>query len=111
MDIGQGPRPLVALFPSAAFGRHCSYRGMSRRSRQWCMTVEDDPFRTRLAISPDMFLASEIRLIRIRDRGLLSWEPLGVFGANMFPPLNQRAAIRYGRRPGHRKGAFILDRE
>jgi len=42
---------------------------------------------------------------------LLSWEPLGVFGADMFRPFNQRAAIRYGRRPGHRKGACILDRE
>ena len=54
---------------------------------------------------------SEIRLVCSRDRGLLSWEPLGVFGANMFRPFNQRAAIRYRRRPGHRKSAFILDRE
>src|SRR5262249_35653554 len=57
------------------------------------------------------YVASEIRLVCSRDRGLLSWEPLGVFGANMFRPFNQRAAIRYGRRPGHPKGAFILDRE
>jgi hypothetical protein len=54
---------------------------------------------------------SEIRFVRSRDRGFGSREPLGVFGANMFRPFNQREAIRYGRRPGHRKGAFILDRE
>src|SRR6516162_4594083 len=54
---------------------------------------------------------SEIRVVRSRNRGSFSWEPLGVFGANMFGPFNQRAAIRYGRRPRHRKGAFILHRE
>src|SRR5215831_9888198 len=52
-------------------------------------------------ISPS--ITSEIRLVCSRDRGLLSWEPLGVFGANMFRPFNQWAAIRYGRRPGHVK--------
>ena len=34
-----------------------------------------------------------------------------VFGADMFRPIAQGAPPSYGRRPGHREDAFILDGE
>jgi hypothetical protein len=53
----------------------------------------------------------EIRLIRSRDLNVLFSAVLaGIFGADIFQPFAQRAPIGYGRRPGHREHAFILDR-
>jgi hypothetical protein len=34
-----------------------------------------------------------------------------IFDADKFRPFARRAPTRYGRRPGHREDAFILDRE
>src|SRR5712671_2891972 len=55
--------------------------------------------------------ASEIRLVRLRDGGVFSREPLDVFGANRFRPAAEPAPISHGRGPRRRKGACILDRE
>src|SRR5258708_5946236 len=61
---------------------------------------------------------SEIRLVRARYLGVLSSIVfMRVFGADIFtsassaPIADRGAPISYGRRPGHREDAFILDRE
>jgi len=61
-----------------------------------------------------VFLArSEIRLIRGRHRGSPSCyrQFPRVLGTHNFAPCFDPAPVRYGRRPGHREDAFILDRE
>src|SRR5258708_30179805 len=57
------------------------------------------------------FSPSEIRLVRCRDRGFLSREPVGVFGANSFRPVGEAAPVSHGRGPRRREDAFVLDRE
>src|SRR5215468_4327873 len=54
---------------------------------------------------------SEVRLIRLRDRRVLSRVPLNVFGADHFGPWTQVGPIRDGPRPGHGEDAGILDRK
>src|SRR6516225_6424485 len=55
---------------------------------------------------------SEIRLLRSRDGRVLSGIVfMPVFSADIFRPFTQGASISYRRRPGHREGALILDRE
>src|SRR5215468_628921 len=62
---------------------------------------------------PRLYRHSEIRLVRTRDFGVLSGVVfMRVFGAdNLLPLCYERAPIRFGRRPGHRENAFILDRK
>ena len=66
-----------------------------------------------LQLNPRFYRHSEIRLVRTRDFGVLSGVVfMRVFGAdNLLPLCYQRAPIRFGRRPGHRENAFILDRK
>ena len=56
-------------------------------------------------------VGSEIRLLRSWNLGVRSRVPLGVFGTDKFRPLIQGAPKRYGRRPGHRESACILNHE
>src|SRR5580700_2899825 len=55
--------------------------------------------------------ALEIRLVRCRERGFLSREPLSVFCANRFRPVGGAAPEGHGCGPRRRKDAVILDRE
>ena len=55
---------------------------------------------------------SEIRPVRRRHRGVPSGIIfMPVFGADIFRPFAQGTPISYSRRPRHREGALILDRE
>src|ERR1700691_6558891 len=54
---------------------------------------------------------SEIRFVRVWGRGALSRVPLEVFGADKFLAFVEGAPKRYGRRPGGRENAFILNRD
>src|ERR1700686_3954959 len=61
---------------------------------------------------PRPFVArSQLRLVRVRDRSVLSRIPLGVFGADHFGPWAQIGPISDGRRPGRGEDAVILDRK
>src|SRR6202023_3763031 len=55
---------------------------------------------------------SKIRLVRCRDRCVLSGIVfMRVLGADDFRPITRGAQISYGGRPGHGEDAFILARE
>src|SRR6516162_8828624 len=69
------------------------------------------PSRVRGLVQTQSTCDLEIRLVRPRDGGFLSREPLGVFGANRFGPVVGAAPIGHGRGPRRLEHACVFDRE
>src|SRR6516225_48545 len=70
--------------------------------------VDPQRMATNSSSRPRKFRRSEIRLICLWHRGVLSWGPLDVFGADHFAPWANIRPISDGRRPGRCEHTVIL---